>query len=192
MPKKRDIWKQIIQILQSRHQGSDITPWFSNTQLSSLASKNAIIKVPNRFVRIRLRDPFLKDMQEAFAQLCGSSPEILCSYTGSAVCSAEQPINHQVYTSLFSILHPENKFSSFIVDSKNRFAHAAALSLSQNPSSPDPCKEILGISLKEIGSILGKMNHSNVLYRLKNRKNINYNRQTFQKIRELKKIITYC
>jgi len=55
------------------------------------------------------------------------------------------------------------------------------------------CKEILGLSLQEIGSVLGKMNHSSVLYGLKKiEKDMNYNRQTFQEIRELKRIITYC
>ena len=88
---------------------------------------------------IWLRDHFLKDIQEAFAQLCGSSPEISCSYARSAVSSPEQPIDHQAYTSLLSPLHPENNFSSFILDSKNRFAHTAAFSLAQNPSSADPC-----------------------------------------------------
>ena len=126
MPKKKDIWKQIIKTLQSHHQERHIHAWFSGTELEFLDSRNAIIKVPNRFVAIWLRDHFLSNLTSAFKQVCGYAPTISYSYASSP--------NPFINTST-SAFHPEFTFDTFIVDSLNRFAHAAALSVAEKPLS---------------------------------------------------------
>ena len=141
MPKKKDIWKEIIKILRSTHGQREIEPWFFDTTLRSLGPKRAVIQVPNRFVAIWLRDHFKTDLQEAFAAVCGYRPQISCSYsTRTHDTSTADNLSYDSCSQLFHSLDPEYSFDSFILDNSNKFAHAAALSLAEgnstNPSNP--------------------------------------------------------
>ena len=136
MPKKKDIWKRIVHILQLSHGKSEIDPWFSGTSLQNLSNKKAVIQVPNRFVAIWLKDHFLNELENAFVKLCGYRPQISCSYaTHPSISSQSFYESHNTSPTFFHPLVAEYSFDSFIVDNSNRFAHAAALSIADSPSS---------------------------------------------------------
>jgi len=131
MPKKKDIWKQIIQILRSIHGTKHIDPWFFGTTLEHLTRKSAIIGVPNRFVAIWVKDNFLTDLERAFVKICGYRPKITCCYSKITSSEEQNDVTSPATPGIFQPLRPELSFDSFIVDNKNRFAHAAALSIAQ-------------------------------------------------------------
>ncbi len=141
MPKKKDIWKEIIKILHSTHGAKEIEAWFFGTTLCSLGPKEAIIQVPNRFVAIWHKDHFKTDLQDAFAALCGYRPQI--SYSYPTLANDPSSPEQLGYDSWSQLLHPPDpgySFESFILDNSNKFAHAAALSVAQGhliePSYP--------------------------------------------------------
>ncbi len=142
MPKKKDIWKQIIKVLQSVHGKAEIEPWFFGSRLQSINQNKAIIEAPNRFVAIWLKDHFTEDLQNAFAEVCGYHPQITYSYP-NLPCITTGNSGPEHIDSWDQILHPfipEYSFDSFVLDNSNRFAHAAAMSIAdaQTPTSTTP------------------------------------------------------
>lgn len=135
MAKKKDIWDQIINSLESDVSRSDLETWFSNTNLRKFNTDLAVIEVPNKFIASWLRDNYVDQIRQSFKNNLGSFPKILFTYERPSA-SQEIPKHKPTKRSLVSIHHDLNSswtFANFIKANSNRFAYSSALTVSNNP-----------------------------------------------------------
>ncbi len=133
MPKKKHIWKQIIQWLKDHHPEDQIHTWFSNTDLYDFNDALAVLEVPNKFVGAWIEESFCSDIQTAFQILFHITPKIEFRVKGNNLAckkSSTEPniIQNKAYS-------PNYTFKNFITDANNRFAFVSALEFS-NRAAP--------------------------------------------------------
>ncbi|MBW1729764.1 MAG: ATP-binding protein [Deltaproteobacteria bacterium] len=131
MPKKKDIWKHVIQIIRTNYDPAHVDPWFFHTQLKALDQNQAVIHVPNRFVAIWLKERFLEAIQSAIYKICGYRPDICFTY-GSNSISPKIPLPSSLPPVFQSAFNQKYTFETFIPDNKNRFAYASALTFAES------------------------------------------------------------
>jgi chromosomal replication initiator protein len=140
-----ELWQSVLGQIEFEVSRANFATWFKHTSIHGVDEGVATIAVPNAFAKEWLEKKFHKQIIKS---LRSSSPEIRnASYvvhSGSspqAIIKKKVPeaqiIDEQLDFKEFSVdretnLNPKYTFESFIIGTFNEFAHAAALSLTQN------------------------------------------------------------
>ena len=138
MPKKKELWAQIISHLESQISRSEFETWFSHTALKQLNPDLAEIEVTNKFVATWLNNNYITQIKRAFKSNLNLSPEIQFTYTQPSNRQDKNISEHkspQISTiKLHHQLNPLWTFGSFITSKTNRFASTSALDVANNPA----------------------------------------------------------
>ncbi len=130
MPKKKELWAQIISHLESHIPQSEFETWFSHTALKQLNADLAEIEVTNKFVATWLNDNHITQIKRAFKSILNLSPKIRFTYSQPSNRQDNNFSEHkssQISTiKLHHQLNPLWTFSSFITAKNNRFAYTSA------------------------------------------------------------------
>jgi chromosomal replication initiator protein len=138
MPKKKEIWAQVIRHLESHISRSEFETWFSHTALKELNPDLAEIEVANKFVATWLNDNYITQIKKVFKSILNLSPEIRFTYIQPSNRQDKNISEHkspQISTiKLHHQLNPLLTFSSFIIAKNNRFAYKSALDVANAPA----------------------------------------------------------
>lgn len=101
-----------------------LTAWFDDAEVASFQGDQLVLHVPNDFKKEIIESRFLEPLKEALKTLLAG--EIDVKIVSGEVRQAPEMIGvpNDIYT-----------FDRFIVGSSNKFAHAAATAVSQNPAT---------------------------------------------------------
>jgi chromosomal replication initiator protein len=141
------IWARCKEVLRTKVNKHTMTTWFEPVICEDVSEDRIVLSVPNNFFIMFIRDNYLKLLRESFVETAGASldmefrsrddygtPEV---ENFSASVDIEEQINESVsMTDEFALtrnLNPRYTFESFVVGGCNQFAHAAALSVAENP-----------------------------------------------------------
>lgn len=126
-----EAWNVICDYCKTRITDVAYKTWISRIEPLTLNfdSGEAILLTPNEFHRQTLTRCYLTLLQEAFDAVFGSSIEIRLTVPEEIKSKSQEPENEKIMHSDY-----EYTFSTFIVGSSNKFAHAASLAVATNPA----------------------------------------------------------
>lgn len=145
-----DLWPRALSKIQSELPSQAYETWFQPTRAVSSTSDSLTVEVPNPFFRNWLTSHYTELVGRTLQSLAQSPVKIL--YTVSAqpleipTSSAPPPVVSPEVTASTSwprkshgvdsdfILNPYYTFNQFVIGPSNRFAHAAAMAISESPA----------------------------------------------------------
>ncbi|MCL0039689.1 chromosomal replication initiator protein DnaA [Nitrospinaceae bacterium] len=141
-----NIWNKCRARIKEKVSSENYSTWFEPVQLHSITAHELILTVPNTFYKDCLEQNYLEMMQSALDSCTQSTIKISFTLEGNTLNQQHEPVapppNHKQkepiisFSSSFSAsstINPKYNFENFIVGSSNQFAHAAALSVADNP-----------------------------------------------------------
>lgn len=123
-----DIWNSIMTILSSELTSTSINTWFSDCKPVEISDNRLVIYTPTEFKRNIISQRFSQTIAAALTELFSSPFELLVL--------AEDELDDYVRASERDDSLPEvagYTFDKFIVGNSNKFAHAAAVAVADNP-----------------------------------------------------------
>ena len=136
MTEKNNIWKLVLESLESRLNRSEIKTWFSQTSCKQLDGNIAVIEVPNKFVANWLRDNYLNDIKVSIKKITNEKPDIIFhSNMENKWSDITEKIHKKVKNNSYFNNNLNNSmiFDNYITGEFNRFAYSSALEISQRP-----------------------------------------------------------
>lgn len=122
----QDIWKTVLKILSEQLTPTAITTWFSDCQPEDFDNMCLIIRTPSDFKKKIISDRFLPQIKSILSDLFAGDVDVLI-LAGDEEYLKDSPDGD---------ILPEMAgytFDNFIVGNSNKFAHAAAISVAENP-----------------------------------------------------------
>ena len=134
------LWERSVPDLRARLSEANFTAWFSQTRPDALDGETFVLAVPSAFVRDWIQGRYTNDIRAALSNAAGRplsvalvADEALSKEIDPepVVAASSQPVTAPVPLDF----HPKYTFDSFVIGSSNRFAHAAALAVSEAPAT---------------------------------------------------------
>jgi chromosomal replication initiator protein len=141
------IWPRCMDVLRSKVNEHTMSTWLDPILCEDVSDTKITLSVPNNFFVAWLKDNYLKLIHESILEVTGNNYELDFrsrddfsrripqeSLTTAALPRLE-PLSATTISSEFALKHnlnPRYTFESFVVGSYNQFAHAAAMSVTEN------------------------------------------------------------
>lgn len=122
-----EIWNKILQLLQQDMTTTTINTWFDDIRAISLEENRFVLYSPTPFKRDIILSRYVPFIQKALLELFSTEFEVLVLTEGE-LDSYEKPKNGNFLPGT-----EEYTFEHFVVGSSNKFAHAAARAVADNP-----------------------------------------------------------
>lgn len=146
----KQLWTAALGELQVGLSRAQYDTWFKDTQVLSEEDDVFLIGVPNAFAREWLESKFRPQVRAALQHLLGRTVDVRFvtssgvpataartsaapGMTSSASSGGGQQAGGQERREAGALLNSRYTFSTFVVGSNNRLAHAAALSVAERP-----------------------------------------------------------
>lgn len=120
-----DILKMALAHMERTISPVTLSAWFDDAEVVSLSGDKLIIRASGQFKKEIIEQRFLHPLSEAINELLGGSIQIYI------IVGDETPNSNTLVGLSFD---DEYTFEHFIVGSSNKFAHAAAISVANNPA----------------------------------------------------------
>ncbi len=118
-----NILEMALERLERDFPPSSLSAWFDDATVVSFADNRLILHSPVQFKKEFIEKKFVDPLQNALAELTGDPITVVVA-TGDYTAPQTSSSPYDDYT-----------FERFIVGSSNKFAHAAALAVSQRPAA---------------------------------------------------------
>lgn len=130
------LWERAVDKLRGEIGDADVELWLKPVEPLSLDDRLFRIKVPNEYFLERIKDRYQKKLETYLKESTGV--EVVLDYNVSkesrVIKASEQiPVAQAQSEFAFSELNPRYTFSTFVVGTSNRFAHATAEAICKNP-----------------------------------------------------------
>ncbi|MDO5393717.1 MAG: chromosomal replication initiator protein DnaA [Mycoplasmatota bacterium] len=173
------LWSNFLGQIKEELTSLSYNTWFSETELYKLENGKAYIIVPMPIHKKHLMDNFSTIMTEKLASITGSNYELVLllkeeiekEIPKSTEVVEKQESKEQNNSAIQSNLKNKYTFENFIVGNSNKFAHAAALSVAENPGNMYNPLFIYGNSglgkthlMHAIGNFIKENSNKTVLY----------------------------
>jgi len=135
-------WNKCRAKIKERISAENYSTWFEPVRLHSITAHELILTVPNTFYKDCLEQNYLGMMQSTLDSFTPSAIKICFALEENTFNQQREPTAPELNrdkkepTISFpssSTINPKYNFENFIVGSSNQFAHAAALSVADNP-----------------------------------------------------------
>lgn len=138
----KELWLQILSVIQKKLNKSSFDTWFKATQAISISDTKAIISAPNSFAVEWLQSRYTNLVSAAINEYLNKQVEVtfviedpnqfepLVTQPPSPQAAAvvnDEPFPH--------MLNSKYTFESFVIGANNRFAHAASLAVAEDPAN---------------------------------------------------------
>lgn len=169
-----DLWNNAKELLKSETTAITFSTWIDPLEIKSFNDNIVVLIATNTFQRETLEEKYMDLLTNTFNFITHKKCKVFIQLNNEeddVILSPTVPIsNNKVFIN--SGLNPKYTFSTFVVGSNNKFAHAAAIGVSENPGSKyNPLFIYGGVGLGKthlmhaIGNEILKNNHnSKVLY----------------------------
>lgn len=139
------LWKNTLDIIETKISKPSFETWLKSTQISSLQNNDLTIIAPNEFARDWLESRYSTIIQDTLYELVGEKLNIkfIIPPSSSELDMISEPkVSKKMISSQNSdddsqprlILNPKYVFDTFVIGSGNRFAHAASLAVAEAPA----------------------------------------------------------
>ncbi len=141
------VWNQLLQEADQQTEHKGCSRWIRQASPRQLTEDTLVLDVPNKFTKDTLLERYEDFLVETLSKICGLPMNI--SYQVSKQKNTEedlfapgstQPEEPAAVTQekekkqpFQSNLSPKYEFENFVVGNSNRFAHAAAMAVANNP-----------------------------------------------------------
>ena len=130
-------WPKAVETLRARLGAEIVGRWIEPLKLTAVSADAAVLEAPNAFFKDWVVAHYVEMLQES---LGGLRVRIVASGSSSSQSASPEPrtllrppaVAERVAPS--GRLNPKFTFDHFVVGSSNRFAHAAALAVSESPA----------------------------------------------------------
>ena len=158
-----DILKMALSYMEKTINPVTLSAWFDDAEVVSLAGDRLVLRANGQFKKEIIESRFLDPLSEALGQLLGGEIHV------SVIIGDEAPADNTLVGLSFD---DEYTFEHFIVGSSNKFAHAAAIAVANNPAENYNPLFIYGQSglgkthlLHAIGNVIHKNHpHFRIIY----------------------------
>ena len=123
-----DIWAKVLSLMENDMTATTINTWFDDARAVALEEDRFILHTPSNFKRDIIQSRYLPAVQKALRELFSSDFEVVVLGEG------ELENFSKTEDAAFLPGTEEYTFERFVVGSSNKFAHAAAVSVAENPA----------------------------------------------------------
>ena len=169
------IWNNFLGAMKSRLSSLAYSTWFKDTKLVELNNNGAKVIVPTTTHKKHLTESYKEIIDEVFDSITGTHINIEF-YLENEINKKEEIIKTEELGVPYnspekSNLNPDYTFENFIVGESNKFAHASALAVAENPGKMYNPLFIYGNSglgkthlMESIGNYIIQNTNKRVLY----------------------------
>ena len=122
------VWAKIIRYLEERLNAVTISASFDDAEVVELNEEHLILYSPSDFRRETIRRRYKEHIQDALSEIFNSDAKLIVF--GDEELAAYKSKGKQSTSMDFN---PQFSFDNFVVGPSNRFAHGAAVAVSNNP-----------------------------------------------------------
>ena len=132
-----DVWARVLELLSGKLTTTAVDTWFSDTIPADLTANRLVLTCPSEFKKNTIETRFMSHLKEALFELFAEEFEVYLFLNDDTASIAAflggeaAPLDHIASTDDLGNL----TFSRFIVGNNNKFAHAAAVAVSERPVS---------------------------------------------------------
>ena len=132
-------WNESVKIIKEKVSHQNFETWIKPIRLVSLEDSNVLLGVPNKFFKEWLVENYIDIISNSLSDVSGLNVNIKFIVTKPEKTDISRDITVKTTIKrgpvrLHSSLNPNYNFERFIVGSSNQFAHAAALSVAEQPA----------------------------------------------------------
>ncbi len=132
-------WKEGVRIIKEKVSQQNFETWIRPIRFVSLEGNNILLGVPNKFFKDWLVENYIGLISSSLADVSGTEIDIkfVINRSDNTTISEDLSVKNPVKirpVQLHSSLNLNYTFERFIVGSSNQFAHAAALSVAEQPA----------------------------------------------------------
>ena len=137
------IWSNLLNKIKSELNSLSYNTWFADTKLYKLENNTATIIVPMPIHKKHLLDNYEILIKNTLFDIIGSPYDIILLLNEEIEEESKKElslienneIKKDIYNNVNNNLNSKYTFDNFIVGNSNKFAHAAALSVAENPGN---------------------------------------------------------
>ena len=122
------VWAKVLIQLEERLGAVTISSWFDDAEVVELNDENLIIYSPSDFRRNIIRSRCTEYIQDALKEIFNSNAKLIVFDEKEMESYRSRGKNSTVLD-----FAPQFSFENFVVGPSNRFAHSAAIAVSNNP-----------------------------------------------------------
>ena len=167
-------WNETVKIIKEKVSQQNFETWIKPIRIVSLEDSNVLLGVPNKFFKDWLVENYVDIISNSLSTVSGIGADInfvvnkpektdISHDTSAKTTTKSRPVR------LHSSLNPNYSFERFVVGSFNQFAHAAALSVAEQPGhNYNPLFIYGGVGLGKTHLLNAIGIHTTLLYPQKN------------------------
>ncbi len=130
-----EIWQKILDAVQRRIGHQDVAIWLRDTKLIGVEPDRLLLEVTNRYYADWITENYLTVIQQEAVALLGRPLEIDLSYGDEPTAEVSRRSSRQDDALPCCIgVNRGQRFDSFVIGECNKFAHAAAGNVADNPA----------------------------------------------------------
>lgn len=140
------LWEKSLQFIKEKVSQQNFETWIRPIKISSMEGDNITLNVPNKFFKDWLIENYQPVIKEAIASIAGIDLKIDLQIAQESKKSQSSPRRHgdhqekprphkkTVRSGINQSLNPHYCFERFVVGPCNQFAHAASVSVAEQPA----------------------------------------------------------
>jgi len=133
------LWNEGVEIIKEKVSQQNFETWIKPVRFVSLEGNNIILGVPNKFFKDWLVENYIGLIISSLSEVSGADVDIkfVVNKSEKTDISYDVSVKNTVKSNLVrlnSSLNLNYTFERFVVGSSNQFAHAAALSVAEQPA----------------------------------------------------------
>jgi len=122
------VWAKVLGYLEERLTSTIVSGWFDSAEVVELTDEHLIIYSPSEMLREIIRRRCTEHIQDALKDIFGSDAKLLV-YGDEELEARKQKEN----TASVMEFNPQFNFDNFVIGPSNRFAHGAAIAVTNHP-----------------------------------------------------------
>ncbi len=122
------VWAKVLSHMEERMGAVTVSAWFDDAEVVELTEDHLILYSPSDFRRDVIRRRYTESVQDALKEIFSSDTKLI-------VFGNEELKSYEAKdkTNTSMDFNPQFTFDSFVVGPSNRFAHGAAIAVTNNP-----------------------------------------------------------
>ena len=133
-----ELWNNFLEKIKTSVSSLTFNTWFQDTELLKMEDGNIYISVPSEIHKKHLVQKYSDLIKEVLNNVTGTNFETVYVVKGEpneiiANYNKQEEVGVPIKAPKTANLNPNYTFESFIVGDSNRFAHAAAVAVAENP-----------------------------------------------------------
>ena len=131
------VWKEALQIVRQQINTPTFETWFKNTSPIAMENGSMSVSVPSVFAKEWLEGRHQQMLEAALMEVVGKKVSVSLVVGDAPEERGEDPPPNAPSSprKASTFMNDKYTFDSFVIGGSNRFAHAAALAVAENPSN---------------------------------------------------------